>query len=1317
MQISRFARDDKERFSSAGHRTVCELDIRRYTFSSNTPSTPSPTYEIAVTARQMWDIWVDVGGTFTDCVARDPEGRFHRAKVLSTSALRGSVLEVVDERSLLVESTWPGPEGLVEGFRFQPLAAPPSDVRAVDFDPTIGLLRLDRPVPRDLDGSVFELRSPEEAPVLAARMVTGTPPGRALPPLRLRLATTRATNALLEHRGSPVAFFVTKGFADLLIIGTQQRPELFALDIVKPRPLHAAVIEVDERLSADGAVVSELRLDAALSAAREALARGIDVAAISLLHAYRNDRHERLLEQALLELGFQHVSRSSAVAPAINHLHRSETTLVNAYLAETLTAYLDAVEQGIGGAGGALEEIRLLTSAGGVVRATEFLPKDSLLSGPAGGVVGAAIEGRRVGIDRVISFDMGGTSTDVARYDGDFDYTWRHQVGDARLLAPALAIETVAAGGGSVCGWTAGALAVGPESAGAAPGPACYGAGGPLTITDCNLLLGRIDPARFGIPLSIEAAQAAFEALRDAIAVETGERPSREPLLAGLIDIADERMADAIRSISLRKGYDPSDYALVVFGGAGAQHGCGVARRLGITRLIIPPDAGILSAVGVGHARVERIAERQVLRDLGADPDWLDDELDRLAAEAREAMIREGVAPEATLIRRRIANLRLKGQETPLSIDVGEGALDTVEAFARQYRQLYGHGPEDRAIEVESLRVIASTPDVAYPAGLPPMTGRSDPSVQPARAWVGDRRVDMPRIERSALPAGARIEGPCMILDPYTSILVDDGWVATVHPTGTIILDAEQKVGGSARAAGAAPRAVREQLFTSRFESLVEEMGDQLRRTALSTNVKERLDFSCALLDADGELVANAPHIPVHLGALGVCVRSVARDLVLEPGDVVVTNHPTYGGSHLPDITVITPVHDDDGQLVGYVASRAHHAEVGGARPGSMPPHARSLAEEGVVIPPTLLAHAGEFRWDRIRALLTSGPYASRAPDDNIADLRAQVAANHRGAELLRFLAREHGTSTIHEQMEALTARAERGIRTALQRYGDGTFAAVEHLDDGSALAVSVAIQAGEAVVDFTGTAGVHPGNLNATPAIVRSALLYVLRLLIDEPLPLNEGLLRPVRVVLPTSLLSPDFDLPPDRAPAVVGGNTEVSQRLVDTLLRALGLAACSQGTMNNILFGDASYGYYETIAGGAGATPRRPGCSAVHTHMTNTRITDVEVLESRYPVRVNRFAIRPGSGGRGALPGGDGVVREIEFLRAASVSVLTQHRKVRPYGMNGGEPGAPGRQWVERVGGGRVELEPIDGCEVEPGDRLVVETPGGGGWGRPDE
>jgi 5-oxoprolinase (ATP-hydrolysing) len=1265
-----------------------------------------------------WRIWIDTGGTFTDCVGVDPAGTVRRAKVLSTSALRGRILGSVGPRSLRVEQAWGAPDGFVSGLRIRVLDSPAAAATVVGFDPARSVIELDRePGPEARAGAAFEVQSDEEAPILAARLVTGTPPGRALPPIAMRLATTRGTNALLERRGAAVALFITRGLGDLLLIGTQQRPDLFALDIRRPAPLYQEVVEVPERLAADGRLIEPLGADAMRREARRVASSGIRTAAIALMHSWVNPRHEQELASILRTAGFEHVSVSSELSPLIKLLGRAQTTVVNAYLAPVIVSYLARVRSGLARpdvAGGSVSRpgLTVMTSAGGLVAADSFRPKDSLLSGPAGGVVGAASAARACGFVRVITFDMGGTSTDAARVDDGYEYAFEHEVAGAHIVAPGLAVESVAAGGGSVCGVGRDGLKVGPESAGASPGPACYGAGGPLTITDVNLLLGRVDPARFGIPIVAAAAESRLLEEQASLLARTGRRTQRDELLEGFLDIANERMADAIRRVSVRKGYAPAGYALVAFGGAGGQHACAVAARLGITSVVIPPDPGLLSAIGLGQAATERFAEKQVLRDLREVEARLPALIDELADVATQAM-RTGSVNTAALAQRAMVSLRFAGQESSIAVDWdGHASLRT--AFLDRYAATYGHVPESRPIQVESVRVAVSQTENGYVPERPAAASGTGAIVRTIRARFESLWAQVPVHDRATLEGGATLAGPALVIDAHSTCIIEPGWSGVVHQSGALVLTAapaSRPPAGARSTAGVAQA----ELFANRLTEVAREMGEMLRRTALSTNVKERLDFSCAVLDSHGQLVVNAPHIPVHLGAMGLCVRALSKALPMGPGDVVVTNHPAFGGSHLPDVTVVTPVFDDGATLLGYVASRAHHAEIGGTRPGSMPPDARTLAEEGVVIPPMHLIRGGRADWDALRRVFGSAPYPTRNVEENLADLAAAVAANHHGAAALAALAQQRGAGALAHSMDALARVGERRVHEALLRLGDGQLSAEEFLDDGSPIRVCITVRSGAAVIDFAGSAPVHPGNLNATPAIVQSAVIYVLRLLVSEAMPLSEGLMRPVELRIPPGMLSPVFPPKPAHCPAVAGGNTETSQRVVDTLLKALGLAACSQGTMNNVLFGGPSFGYYETVCGGAGAGRGFHGAIAVHTHMTNTRITDPEILESRYPVRLERFAIRRGSGGAGEFRGGDGVVREITFLEPASLSILSQHRTLGPYGLNGGSPGLPGAQWIVRATGEIEALRAIDGRELRPGDRLVLETPGGGGYGPP--
>jgi len=1261
-------------------------------------------------SRREWRVWIDTGGTFTDCLALDPAGGLRRAKVLSSSALRATVSNVIDERRLRIDQAWNATDDFVAGTTLSRISDGRRGVPVRSFDAAESVVTLERGDAGGFaPGDAVAFHFAEAAPILAARLATRTPAGRELPPLSMRLATTRATNALLERRGESVALFITRGFGELLQIGDQTRPDLFAFDIHKPAPLCDRVIEVDERLDAAGQVERPVDLDALRAAAGELPGLGIRAAAVALLHAYRNPAHERAVTAALQDMGFDHISVSHELAPLIRILPRAETTVVDAYVSGVIEAYLDSVASHVRGG-----RLRVMTSAGGLVDRRAARAKDTLLSGPAGGVVGAVEAARRSGFSRIIGFDMGGTSTDVCRFNGDFEYRFEQRVGDARVMAPALAIETVAAGGGSICDFRHGRLRVGPESAGAEPGPACYGAGGPLTLTDVNLLLGRLDPDRFEIPLSIDAAERAFASLSERIARETGKQTQRIELLEGLLDIANERMADAIAQVSVRRGVDPAEYALVSFGGAGGQHACRIASHLGIRTVIMPRDASLLSALGLGHARVERFAERQVLQNLGDCQDDLPSLVDALAAEASSAVEDEGIGPDKIEVRRVIANMRLLGQDSTIAVDGADAAM-LAQRFREAYRAMYGHEPGDRPIEVESIRVVASDVrhDRASVAAAGP-TQHARPHGE-VRCVMGGAEEIVPAFIREDLSSGDAIEGPAIVFDRSTTFIVEPGWAGEIDAAGALVV--EQQSDAHTRAARSRSEFVERDLFMHRFTAIATEMGEQLQRTALSTNIKERRDFSCALLDRDGRLLVSAPHIPVHLGALGLCVRAVRDAVEMSPGDVVVTNHPAYGGSHLPDVTVITPVFDEAGALLAYAASRAHHAEIGGTRPGSMPPDARSLAEEGVVIPPMHIVRRGDARLDDVEDLLRRGPHPSRAVAENITDLRAQIAANHRGATAVRGLIDRHGAGRVSDQMRAITSRSAEYAARALRKMTHGQHRAVESLDDGAEIHVTIEVGEASMAIDFAGTSDVHPGNLNATPAIVHSAVIFVLRSLVGEAMPLNEGILAAVEVRIPAGMLNPPFEPDPARCPAVVGGNTETSQRLVDTLLKALEVCGAGQGTMNNVLFGNDRFGYYETLGGGAGAGPGWDGASAVHVHMTNTRMTDPEVLEHRYPVVLERMAIRRGSGGAGAHRGGDGLVRELRFREALSLSVLTQRRDSGPYGMAGGHQGLPGSQRVLRHSGDTVRLGSVDGCDVEPGDRLLIETPGGGGYGKPEK
>ncbi len=1184
-----------------------------------------------------WCIAADTGGTFTDCHALDPQGLESRCKVLSTGHLRAIVAGSIDSLVCLTGLP-PLPAGFLVGFQLNAVGS--SAVRTVaSFNNATGEITLDEP-PSWQTGTLLELTTGEEAPVLGARILTNTPPGHEFPPLNLRIATTRATNALLEHKGGRIALFITRGFGDLLQIGDQRRSDLFALKH-EPRVIfHETVCEVPERIGISGEVLEPLDEASVRFAAQTCIDQGITTAAISLLHGHAHPQHEMRVAAILRECGFTHLTLSHQTAAFAKLLPRTQSTVADAYLHAPVQSFLNGIRR-------VSPTMQVMTSAGGLKSADDIRPKDMLLSGPAGGAIGAANAARRLGITKIITFDMGGTSTDVARIDTRPGYRFSQNVAGMQLLAPCVAIETVAAGGGSICHLTHHGLAVGPQSAGSNPGPACYGKGGPLTITDVNLLLGRFDPARAPIPLDVTAAQRRLSELH----AQTGGTGTEAELLQALLRLAIEHMTDAIRRISIGEGFDPADHALLAFGGAGPQHACAVAESLGMQTILVPEHAGILSAVGLQEAVPERIIEKEIRLPLAAALNVLPAELAALPAGERT----------------QIAELRLKGQDTPLQVEF-ENPADLPRLYGAVYERLFGYKPPAaREIELVSLRII----------------------LREARS----------NIQNLALHAQPLEPAPALIQDAFSTIVIAPGWRVEKITGFGHVLRCDQ-------VAGPAPTLGRD-LLRHRFHSIVSDMGALLCRTAISTNIRERMDFSCALLDPHGRLLSSAPHIPVHLGALGVCVREVARAIAMQPGETIITNHPAYGGSHLPDVTLITPVHDSKQALIGYIANRAHHAEIGGITPGSMPANATRLIEEGVVMAPRHLIRGGVSCFEEISALLTSAIHPTRNLADNLADLHAQLAANLHGAERLRALADD----SLQSMMQSILDHSAEVMRSQIDRL-PLAISAAEKLDDGSVIAVSMHKAAGKLILDFTGTSGVHPRNLNATTAIVRSAVLYVMRLMLQEDLPLNEGLMEPVEIICPESLLNPTFTGDASRDPAVVGGNVEVSQRLVDTLIKALGLQACSQGTMNNFLFGGAGFGYYETIAGGSGAGDGYHGAHALHTHMTNTAITDPEIIEQRYPVRLRQFAIRRGSGGHGEWNGGDGVIREFEFLEPLTVSLLTQHRIEAPFGLHGGFPGKTGLQTLLRKGTSTT----LDGCTsfaVQLGDRVTIETPGGGAWG----
>ncbi len=1266
---------------------------------------------------QRWEFWLDVGGTFTDCIARRPDGSLARAKVLSSGVIKGSCADGTGGKLVVDPLRATDPPGVWKGFRLRlpSRASGEREFAVVASTPAPGSLSLDRELPASLAaGTPYELFSDEDPVLVAVRYLLSVSADTALPPVNVRLGTTRGTNALLTRTGARTALVTTRGFADVLAIGYQNRPRLFELAIRRPEPLYADVAEIDERIAAGGSVLAPLDEEQTHQALAALRAKQIESLAICLLHSPANPAHEMAVERIARELGFCEISVSHRVSPLPKIIARGDTTVVDAYVSPILRRYSESWRTRLPGG-----EFRIMTSAGGLVPATDFRGKDCILSGPAGGVVGFSRAAQAAGFDRALGFDMGGTSTDVARFDGQFDFEYETEKAGVRLVAPMLAIHTVAAGGGSICAFDGVKLVVGPASAGAQPGPACYGAGGPLTVTDANLYLGRVRSEHFPFALDHQAVQRRLDEVAGQIRDAGGQEMSPADLAEGFVRVANGNMVRAIQAISLAKGYDPRDYVLVAFGGAAGQHACAVARELGIRQVLCHPDAGFLSALGVGQADVTRHAVKAVGLPY-EDSSLLTAEraLDELGEELVAAIAGEGV-PASAISARRSLELRYQGLEASLVIESPSG-MSYAEAYGDEHERLFGYRQHRRPLEIVAARVEAAGQVATRPVASRPLDPRVKSRLTEVQAQFGGSLQPTAVFTRAELAPGDRIEGPAIVCEHGATTVIEPGWRVDVLSGGELLLvDEGGGVPPTAVSADADP--VMLEIFNQQFAAIAEQMGITLRNTSVSVNVKERLDFSCALFTSDGALVVNAPHLPVHLGSMGQTVRAALADFPnLAPGDVVVTNDPYRGGSHLPDITVVTPVFGEDaGELRFFTASRAHHAELGGISPGAMPPDARNLAEEGVLIRGFKLVDAGDSRFDEMERLLKSGPYPSRAAADNLADLAAQVAAIHRGASDLARLVERYSWPTVRAYMEHIRQAAATKTRQALAMLPAGDYSFTDHMDDGSPIAVNIRIepdgpQRSHAAIDFSGTAGVSAGNLNANPAIVTAAVLYVLRCRIDEDIPLNEGVLEPVTIHVPEGLLRPTPGPTAETSPAVVGGNVETSQRVVDVLLGALGMAAASQGTMNNLLFGDRSFGYYETICGGSGATATAAGASAVHTHMTNTRLTDVEVLELKYPVRVREFSIRRDSGGAGRHRGGDGVRRVLEFLRPLVVSILAQRRGAYvPYGMQGGQAGAAGRNVLVRAGSPPIVLPSSVSITVMPGDVLWIETPGGGGWG----
>jgi len=1173
----------------------------------------------------------------------------------------------------------------------------------------------------------------DDAVIQGIRDILGLPGDAPMPAERIevvKMGTTVATNALLERQGDRTLLVITQGFRDALRIGYQNRPDIFARQIVLPTMLYERVVEVKERHSAEGEVLVPLdsealqRLQLAL---QDAYDDGIRACAIVLLHGYRYPAHEQQVATLARQVGFTQVSVSHQVSPVMRLVSRGDTTVLDAYLSPILRRYVDHVAQELERSeAGPCPKLQFMKSDGGLTDARLFQGKDSILSGPAGGIVGAVKTSLQAGFERIIGFDMGGTSTDVSHYRGEYERTFESEVAGVRLRAPMLAIHTVAAGGGSVLSFDGDRYRVGPASAGAYPGPVGYRQGGPLTVTDCNVMLGRLQPDFFprvfgpqgNLPLDKVAVARAFAQQATTIAAQTGDQRTAEQVAAGYLAIAIDKMASAIKKISVQRGYDVSDYTLCCFGGAGGQHACLIADALGMKQIFLHPYAGVLSAYGIGLADVRSLREQAVAVELtAAAMAQVQQALAALVETETQTVLAQGIGPKRIQVVRK-AHLRYAGSDSALLVPFGD--IETMRShFEQQHQQRYGFTLPDKPLVVEavSVEVIGLAPPLDT-TWLPPERPGPLTPLATVPCYSHDRWQDTPIYLRTDLRPGDHIPGPALIIEATGTNVIEPSWQASLNAKGHLVLQkiaaSQQPLPSEVATHAPTPDPVLLEIFNNLFQAIADQMGITLQNTSHSVNIKERLDFSCALFDSQGQLVANAPHIPVHLGSMSESVSSLIRahGTSLKPGDVFVSNNPYNGGTHLPDVTVMTPVFLDGQQPQFYVASRGHHADIGGITPGSMPPYSRCLDEEGILLDNLQLVDQGHFREADLLAALTAGPYPARNPAQNVADLKAQIAANERGMHELRRITQHYGLPVVQAYMHHVQANATASVQRVIERLSDGQF--TYPLDDGSLIQVQITIDRGrrQAHIDFTGTSAQQANNFNAPLAIGKAVVLYVFRTLVDDEIPLNAGCLQPLQITIPEgSLLNPRYPA------AVVAGNVETSQAIANALYGALGVMAASQGTMNNVTFGNDQYQYYETLCGGAGAAADFEGADAVHTHMTNSRLTDPEVLEWRFPVLIDEFAIRRGSGGRGRHRGGNGVIRRIRFRQSMTAAILSSHRIVPPFGLQGGKPAAVGCNGVQRHGetavtalGGKAEVA------MAPGDVFVIETPGGGGFGVPD-
>lgn len=1195
-----------------------------------------------------WQFWIDRGGTFTDIVARSPDGALHTCKLLSENPGKYKDAAVAGIRETL---------GLAEGEPISP--------------------------------SIVEV---------------------------VKMGTTVATNALLERKGEPTVLFITRGFRDGLRIAYQNRPRLFDRHIVLPELLYEKVVEIDERIGARGDIVKSIDENKVHYELVNLYAQGYRTLAVVLMHGYRFPQHEETIRHMALKVGFTQVSISSKVSPMMKLVARGDTTVVDAYLSPILRRYVDQIAAEMRG-------VRLLfmQSNGGLTEAHRFQGKDSILSGPAGGIVGMVRAAKCAGFEKIIGFDMGGTSTDVSHYAGEFEREFETQVAGVRMRAPMMSIHTVAAGGGSILRFDGSRFRVGPESAGANPGPASYRRGGELTVTDCNVMLGKIQPKYFPAvfgdsgdkSLDHEIVVRRFHELANEIYSATGIRRQPEEVAEGFIEIAVRNMANAIKSISVQRGHDVTSYVLTTFGGAGGQHACLVADALGMTRVFAHSFAGVLSAYGMGLADQSALREQSLeitLSDLSVD--IVVEKLAALADDATNDLLTQGVERPRIKVYERV-HLRYEGTDFALVVPFGSAGKMTLD-FEAMYKQRYSFLMSDKDLIIEAISVEAislANPEIEIADDLPPRVGPLV-AAEFVKLFSDGAWHDTAVYRRDDMRPGDLVSGPAIIAERNATNIVEPGWAAEVTDANHIVMN-RVSVRPARKAIGTDVDPVMLEIFNNLFMSIAEQMGIRLQNTAMSVNIKERLDFSCALFDAFGNLIANAPHIPVHLGSMGESIKTIIREnaQTMRPGDVYMLNDPYNGGTHLPDITVITPAFDRAGEnVLFYVASRGHHADIGGITPGSMPPHSKSVDEEGILINNFHLVRGGQFLEAEAIALLSSGNHPARNIKQNLADLQAQIAANQKGVEELLKMIEYFGLEVVEAYMKHVQDNAEEAVRRVIAQLDDGSYE--YKLDNGATIKVAIRVNRAHrsAEIDFTGTSPQLNDNFNAPSAICTAAVLYVFRTLVNDDIPLNAGCLRPLNLIIPEgSMLNPMYPA------AVVSGNVETSSCITNALYGALGVLASAPGTMNNFTFGNDRYQYYETIAGGAGAGCGFNGADVVQTHMTNSRLTDPEVLEWRYPVRLESYEINRGSGGRGQWCGGNGGIRRIRFLEKMTASVLSNNRIVPPFGAAGGEPGRCGRNYVIRSNGRHEELGFVATTVMEPGDLFVIETPGGGGYGKP--